>query len=264
MREAVAHHVVGRLVALEARSPRAESRRTARARRRRRAAAAASTAPGTQVDRRGMRHAVAHGGCRARRHAGARVVEERQVRLQHAPAVRRRATRGAAGRRAAPSCARTRRCRTAGRVTRAAAPRRARSSGLVHQPHDGARQRVGVALRHDDARRGRRVEHVEQAVGVGRHDRLPHRQRLEHRQRRALPERRKHADVERRDDARDVAREAGEHEPIAEAERARLRFERLAQRPLADQEEPRVAAARRRPAARRRRGTSCPSTRAAA
>ena len=38
----------------------------------------------------------------------------------------------------------------------------------------------------------------------------------------------------------DVAREAGEDEAIAEAERARLRFERRAQRPFADQEEPRL------------------------
>ena len=31
-------------------------------------------------------------------------------------------------------------------------------------------------------------QHVDESVGIGRHDRLAHRQRFEHRQRRALPE----------------------------------------------------------------------------
>ena len=93
-------------------------------------------------------------------------------------------------RRAAPSCARTRRCRTA---CRSRPPRRrgARAScGLVDhrgsRPSASARaSRLGTMMRVAVV-----GQHVEQAVGVGRDDRLPHRQRLEHGQRRALPQRR--------------------------------------------------------------------------
>ena len=47
-------------------------------------------------------------------------------------------------------------------------------------------------------------------------------------------------DVERGDHARDVAREPGEHEAIAEVQRRRLLLEPLPQRSLADDEEPRA------------------------
>ena len=129
-------------------------------------------------------------------------VEERQVGLRARPCGASRARSGGAARRAAPSCARTRRCRSRGRPR--ARPRRlgvALARGWSISVDDRPRQRAGVALRHDQ-RVAPSVEDVEQAVGVGRDDRLAHRQRLEHRQRRALPERRKHAEVERRDDAR--------------------------------------------------------------
>ena len=66
------------------------------------------------------------------------------------------------------------------------------------------------------------------------------RERLERGQRRAFPERRKHAEIERAQHGGDIARESDEHEPIAKAELPGLRFERLAQRPLAHEEELRV------------------------
>ena len=81
---------------------------------------------------------------------------------------------------------------------------------------------------------------VEQPVGVGRDDRLPHRQRFEGGDRRPFPERRKDAQVERRQRAGDVAAEAGEHEAVAEPERARPAPEVRQQRPLADEKEPRA------------------------
>ena len=68
-------------------------------------------------------------------------------------------------------------------------------------------------------------EDVEQAVGIGRDDRLARRQRFERGQRRAFPERRKHDDVERRQHRGDVALEADEHQSIAEIERGACAFE---------------------------------------
>ena len=82
--------------------------------------------------------------------------------------------------------------------------------------------------------------------------------------RRAFPERREHADVERRHDARDVARETGEHEPVAQAERRAPGL----RGPARSGPSPNTIEARLRPLvehqpARPRRDTSCPSSRAA-
>ena len=88
---------------------------------------------------------------------------------------------------------------------------------VIDGPHDLVGERGGVALRHDDGVVARR-EDVEQPVGVGGDDRLPHRERLEAGERRPFPERRKHAEVERRQRRRHVAPEAGEDEPVAQAE----------------------------------------------
>ena len=125
-------------------------------------------------------------------------------------------------------------------VSRACGAEAARASaGSSISADQPARQRPRVTLRHDD-RVALVGEHVDEAVGVGRDDRLPHRQRFEHRQRRALPERRKHAEVEGRDDARDVPREAGEHEPIAESSARACCSSGSRKRSFADDEEPRV------------------------
>ena len=69
------------------------------------------------------------------------------------------------------------------------------------------------------------AEDFAQPVGVGRHDRLAHRQRLERRQWRALPERREHHQVERGQDACHVALEAEEVDAIGDTQVARLRLE---------------------------------------
>ncbi len=151
------------------------------------------------------------------------------------------ATPGAAGRRAAPSCGRTRRCRTAGPVRARAPPSRARSSGLVDQPHDARRpapraSRLGtITASCSSVRTSSRPSASVATIG------LPHRQRLEHRQRRAFPQRRKHAEVERRDDAR--------------RRRARSRRRRTDRRGRA----PRLLLERRRAAAPRRRRRTAPA-----
>ncbi len=113
--------------------------------------------------------------------------------------------------------------------------------GMVHRPDDAGGERGCVAPRNDQgiAIRG---EDVEQAVGIGRDDRLSHRQRLEGGNRSPLPERRKDAQVEGRQRARHVAAKAGEHESIAEAEPRGLCLELAEERSFADEEE-----ARRRP-----------------
>ncbi len=87
-------------------------------------------------------------------------------------------------------------------------------------------------------------EHVEQSVRVGRHDGLPHRERLEDGQRRALPQRREHAEVERGEHARDVAREAARTRSDRPVRARRACASRsVAQRSFADEEEPRRSAA---------------------
>ena len=108
--------------------------------------------------------------------------------------------------------------------------------GTINRPDDLPRQRLGIAPR-DDHRIVRIGEDVEQTVRVGGDDRLSHRERFEGGDRRALPQRRKHAQVERRQRARHVALEAGEHEPIAEAEPRGLRLQVRQQRSFPDQEE---------------------------
>ena len=108
--------------------------------------------------------------------------------------------------------------------------------GPIDQPDDFFRQRVGVRLRHNH-----RVvpvgEDVDQTIGVGRDDRFAGRQGFERRQRRAFPERRKYGQIECRERASGVALEAGEDEPIAEAEACRLRLEIRSQRSLSHQHE---------------------------
>ena len=89
-------------------------------------------------------------------HAETPVVRNDRSALQHAAPAASRARPRAAACRAAPSCARTRRCRTAGR-SRARPPRQPRALvGMIDQPDDRVGQRAGVALRHDHARRARR------------------------------------------------------------------------------------------------------------
>ena len=136
--------------------------------------------------------------------------------------------------------------------------------GPVHQIDDGVGQRCRVALRHDP-----RVAAVGQDVERGRRHRWP---------RSACPiasASKAVSGVPSQSDGNTlrsnalstrghVSREPDEHESIAEAERARLRLERFAQRALADEEESRVRPLRRARAARPRPDTSCPSTRAAA
>ena len=147
-------------------------------------------------------------------------------------------------------------------VTRAAAASRARSSGWLISSTMASASAPRVALRHD-ARVAAVGENIQQAVGIGGNDRLARGQRFERRQRRSFPERREHAQVERAEHRGDVARESDEHEPIAEAELLRLRFERFAQRALAYEKEPRVRLLVRGQAARRRPDTSSLSNRAA-
>ncbi len=76
-----------------------------------------------------------------------------------------------------------------------------------------------------------------ETIGVGRHNRLPGGERLEGGQRCALPERREHAQIERAENGGHIFREPDEHESVAQAQLARLRFERFSQRALADEEE---------------------------
>ena len=68
---------------------------------------------------------------------------------------------------------------------------------MIDRPDDLVGERGGIAFRHDH-----RIvtvgQDVEQPVGVGRDNRLPHRERFEAGERRPFPERRKHAEVERR------------------------------------------------------------------
>ena len=121
-----------------------------------------------------------------------------------------RATSRAAARRAAPSSSRTDRCRSAAPVCRALAARRcallvvARAGRRSRRP---APRAAGAGTISASTSVG---QHIQQAVGVGRDDRLPHRQRFERRQRRAFPQRRKHHEVERGQRRGDVALEPEE------------------------------------------------------
>ena len=92
--------------------------------------------------------------------------------------------------------------------------------GTIDHPDDFVGQRAPRRA-WDDARVAIVRQDVDQPVRVGGHDGLPHRQRLEDGERRALPERgntlRSNADSTRRARRAD---EPGEHEAVAEPERA--------------------------------------------
>ena len=170
-----------------------------------------------------------------------RLGQEAQVRLQDARSAASRARSRAAARRAAPSFGRTRRCRNAAPVLRASAAsaggqlRAARSACTIALGQRRRRSRLGTI-----SASCRSVSTSQQAVGVGRDDRLPHRQRLEHGQRRAFPQRREHHEVERRQRRGDVARKpANTNRSPRPSARACASSSRL-QLAFADDEEARV------------------------
>ena len=147
--------------------------------------------------------------------------QEPEVRAAARPRAGSRATSRAASRTAAPSCARTRRCRSARRSLRAPA---ASVGGQVRLLDQLARPPAPAppASRLGTTSASWPIgQDVEQAVGIGRDDRLARRQRLERRQRRAFPERRKHDDVERRQHLR--RRRAGSRRRRSRSPRPRAR-----------------------------------------
>ena len=114
-----------------------------------------------------------------------------------------------------------------------------RQFGMLHHPADRLNQpiRIGLGDHQGVAAIG---QHIQQAVGIGRDNGLPHRQRLKHGERRAFPQRGKHHDVEGRERGRDVAGKACEHELVTQAQCLRLRLELRLQLTFADDEDARV------------------------